>query len=157
MKMFGKNSSNSGATLEAAPTRAKRDVTISNEPKKRPDHVKVETNDATWSIPLTLDEQYTLGQSYEQGTDDEAAMLTAFTETLYQSDEGGAVKLAIEIRLLRPGEVFLTATGNRQRFSKSGTVRFDEIGLTLCTWLAEAQTRPDLVADLVAALADDRG
>ena len=151
MKIFSKNSNS-----DVAPTGGKRDVTIVNAPRKRPDHVRVETRDSTWTIPLTLDEQYVLGQAYEQGTDDEAAMLTAFTETIYQGDGGGAVQLTVEIKPIRPGEVYLTASGSGHRFKKAETMGYEDIGRTLCEWIAESQSRKELVSDLLAALADEK-
>ena len=151
MKMFSKNSD-----ADVAPTGGKRDVTIVNAPRKRPDHVRVETHDSTWSIPLTLDEQYVLGQAYEQGPDDEAAMLTAFTETIYQGDGGGAVRLTVEIKPVRPGEVHLMASGSGRRFNKADTLRYEDIGRTVCEWIVESQSRKELVSDLVAALADEK-
>jgi hypothetical protein len=151
MKMYSKNSNS-----EVAPTGGKRDVTIANAPRKRPDHVRVETHDSTWSIPLTLDEQYILGQAYEQGPNDEAAMLTAFTETIYQGDGGGAVRLTVEIKPVRPGEVHLTASGSGHRFNKADTLRYEDLGRTLCEWIVESQSRKELVSDLVAALADEK-
>ena len=161
MKMFGKNSSNSDEALETAPAGAKRDVTIVHKTTKRPDHVVAETRDAVWRIPLTLDEQFDLGRAYQDLADgDEAKMLSAFTELLYQGSEGDAVKLAVEIRLMRPGEVFLSASGNGrvsgQRFYESATVRYEDVGRTVCEWIAEAQSRKELVADLVAAMPGDR-
>jgi hypothetical protein len=151
MKMFSKN-----CDSDVAPTGGKRDVTIVNAPRKRPDHVRVETHDSTWTIPLTLDEQYILGQAYQKDIDDEAAMLTAFTETIYQGDGGGAVRLTVEIKPVRPGEVHLTASGSGRRFNKADTLRYEDIGRTLCEWIVESQSRKELVSDLVAALADEK-
>jgi hypothetical protein len=160
--MFSKNSSNSDATLETAPGSAKRDVTIAHKTTKRPDHLVAETRDAVWRIPLTLDEQFDLGRAYQELADgDEAQMLSAFTESLYQGSEGDAVKLTIEVRLIRPGEVFLSASGSGrvsgQHFRESATVRYEDVGRTVCEWIAESQSRKELVADLVSALSDDRG
>jgi hypothetical protein len=157
--MFGKNSSNSDAVLETASAGAKRDVTIVHKTTKRPDHVVAETCDTVWRIPLTLEEQFDLGRAYQDLADgDEAQMLAAFTEILYQGSESDAVKLAVEIRLMRPGEVFLSASGNGrvsgQRFYESATVRYEDVGRTVCGWIAESQSRKELVADLVAALSD---
>ncbi|MFT4504595.1 hypothetical protein [Caballeronia sp. 15711] len=151
MKMFSKNSDS-----DVASTGGKRDVTIVNAPRKRPDHVRVESHDSIWTIPLTLDEQYILGQAYEQGTDDEAAMLTAFTETIYQGDGGGTARLTVEIKPIRPGEVHLMASGSGARFKKADTLRYEDIGRTLCEWIVEAQSRKELVSDVVAALAEEK-
>jgi len=157
MKIFGKDSSNSDATPETASVGAKRDVTIVHKTTKRPDHVVAETHDAVWKIPLTLDEQFDLGRAYQELADgDEAQMLRSFTEAIYQGDEGGAARLAVEIRLVRPGEVFLSANGSGPRFVKSDTVRYEDVGRTICEWIVEAQSRKELVADLVAALGDDQ-
>lgn len=148
MKMFSKSSSNSNAT---AATGVKRDVTLCDEPKKRPDHVRAETDDCTWKIPLTLDEQFDLGKVYEGGDfDDEAGMLKRFTETIYQ---GTALTLNMELRPSNPGEIFLKASTGHH-FRKSGVVRYEEVGRTICEWIAESQPRQDLISDLVSALAD---
>ena len=157
MKMFGKNSNS-----DAMPAGAKRDVTIVHEMTKRPDHLVAETRDCTWKIPLTLEEQFDLGRVYQELADgDEAQMLSAFTESLYQGSDGDAVKLTVEVILMRPGEVSLRASGNGRvsghRFQDSATVRYEDVGRTVCEWIAEAQSRKELVADLVAALADDQG
>jgi hypothetical protein len=150
MKMFSKISK-SDSTPETVPG-AKRDVSIVHKATKRPDHVLAETHDSTWKIPLTLDEQYTLGQAYERGTDNEQQMLSEFTESIYQG--GAATQITVEMNLVRPGEVFLKAS-SRHRFNRSNTVRYEDIGRTVCEWIAEAQTRKELVADLVAALEAD--
>lgn len=153
MKMFSKNSSNSDTTLETAPTGAKRDVTIRNEPKKRPDHVRAETDDCVWDIPLTLDEQRDLGGVYESGDfGDEAQMLERFTETIYQ---GTAAMLSMEIRPSKPGEVFLKASTGHL-FRRSSIVRYKDVGRTICEWIVESQSRKELVADLVAAFPEDQ-
>lgn len=147
MKMFSKQSSNSDATT------GKRDVTIRNEPKKRPDHVVAETHDCTWKIPLTLDEQRNLGEVYENGDfGDETQMLQRFTETIYQST---AATLNIEIRPSKPGEVLLKASAGHL-FRKSGIVRNQEVGQTICAWIMESQPRKELVADLVAAFPEEQ-
>jgi hypothetical protein len=157
MKMFGKNSNS-----DAAPAGAKRDVTIVHKTTKRPDHLVAETAECTWKIPLTLEEQFDLGRAYQELADgDEAQMLSAFTESLYQGSDGGAVMLTIEVRLMRPGDISLRASGNGRvsghRFQESATVRYEDVGRTICEWIAESQSRKELVADLVAALADDQG
>lgn len=156
MKMFSKTGSNSDAA-----TGAKRDVTIVHKTTKRPDHLVAETRDAVWRIPLTLDEQFDLGKAYQELADgDEAKMLSAFTESLYQGSEGGAIKLTVEVGLMRPGEVSLRASGtgrvSGQRFQKSATVRYEDVGWTVCEWIAESQSRKELVADLVTALSEDQ-
>ncbi|KFX63825.1 hypothetical protein KBK24_0119160 [Burkholderia sp. K24] len=161
MGIFSKNCSNSDVVLETASASAKRDVTIVHKTTKRPDHLVAETRDAVWRIPLTLEEQFDLGRAYQELADgDEAQMLSAFTESLYQGSEGDAVKLAVEIRLMRPGEVFLSASGNGrvsgQRFYESATVRYEDVGRTVCEWIAQSQSRKELVADLVAALSGDQ-
>jgi hypothetical protein len=157
MKLFSKNS-NSDTTTDSA----KRDVTIVKEAPKRPDHLVAETDECTWKIPLTLEEQFDLGRAYQELADgNEAQMLSAFTESLYQGSEGDAVKLTIEVSLMRPGEVSLRASGNGRvsghRFQEFATVRYEDVGRTVCEWIAESQSRKELVADLVAALADDQG
>lgn len=151
MKIFSKNGNSSDAA-----TGSKRDVTISNEPKKRPDHVRAETDDCIWKIPLTLDEQRNLGEVYEIGDfGDETQMLARFTETIYQNT---AATLNIEIRPSKPGEALLTANAGHL-FRKSGIVRHEEICRTICAWIVESQPRKELVADLVAAFTehDERG
>lgn len=161
MGIFSKNSSNSDVVLETASASAKRDVSIVHKTTKRPDHLVAETRDAVWRIPLTLEEQFDLGRAYQELADgDEAQMLSAFTESLYQGGEGDAVKLTLEVMLMRPGEVSLRASGNGrvsgQRFYESATVRYEDVGRTVCEWIAESQSRKELVADLVAALSDDQ-
>jgi len=129
---------------------AKRDVTISNEPKKRPDHVTVETDDCTWKIPLTLEEQYSLGQAYEAGTNDEAQMLKSFVESLYQAT---AVKLSLELTPVRPGEVHVRGQAGHSKYSD--TVAYEDVGRTICEWVVKYQSRKELIADLVAAMPED--
>ena len=93
MKMFSKN-----GDADAMPAGAKRDVSIAHKTTKRPDHLVAETAECTWKIPLTLDEQFDLGRVYQELADgDEAQMLSAFTESLYQGGEGDAVKLTVEV------------------------------------------------------------
>jgi len=156
MKMFSKN-----GDADAMPAGAKRDVSIAHKTTKRPDHLVAETAECKWKIPLTLDEQFDLGRVYQELADgDEAQMLSAFTESLYQGGEGDAVKLTVEVILMRPGEVSLRASGNGRvsghRFQDSATVRYQDVGRTVCEWIAEAQSRKELVADLIAALGDDQ-
>ncbi len=148
MSIFNKQSSK----LDPETAGAKRDVTIVNEPKKRPDHVRVESHDCAWSIPLTLDEQYDLGQVYENGFNyEEREMLRNFVEGMYLAS---SARIAMEITLVRPGEVNLKATSGLT-FKKARTVRYEEIGQVVCEWIVEAQSRKDLVADLVASIPVD--
>lgn len=104
--MFNKQ----GSKPDADTTGAKRDVTIVNEPKKRPDHVRVESHDCAWSIPLTLEEQYDLGQVYENGFNyEEREMLRNFVEGMYAAT---AARITLEIKPMRPGEVSLKASSD---------------------------------------------
>ncbi|WP_175796577.1 hypothetical protein [Burkholderia anthina] len=146
MKMFSKNGGNSDMAIAPA---AKRDVTISDEPKKRPDHVRVESDECTWKIGLTLEEQFSLGQAYERGTDDEEQLLETFVESLYQSS---AATLRIEIRPSRPGEVMLQASGDSHFRKSEFGVKYSEVAGLIYEWLAASQPREALVADLIASL-----
>ncbi|NML99649.1 hypothetical protein HHL24_17115 [Paraburkholderia sp. RP-4-7] len=154
MKLFNKNS-NSDTTTDSA----KRDVTITAEAPRLPSHVVAETDDARWKIPLTLDEQYHLAHEYERGVSDEARVLRDFLELMYQGSDGGAVRLTVEIKLEGPGEVSLVATpsghGSVSR-AVAPSMKYADVGRHILGWVAEAQTRPDLVADLVASLADEQ-
>jgi len=147
MSIFSKQSSKQ----DTESTSAKRDVTISNEPKKRPDHVRAETADCTWKLPLTIEEQSSLSFAYEEGVDDEEQMLRFFTESIYQTSEC----LSVEMKPFRPGEVHLR--GNCGHLFKSvKTVPYAEVGQVLCEWVMKAQRRKELVADLVASFPEDQ-
>lgn len=147
MKMFAKTPSNPDATVETPPASPKRDVTLVNKPKKRPDHVCVESDDCTWKIGLTLEEQYDLGGAYEHGVDDEKMMLETFVERMYQSS---AVRLTVEIKPVRPGKVFLTVSSGAH-FRAAETVSYDDVGQVIGEWIVKSQPRKELIADLVAA------
>lgn len=146
MNIFNKLGSNS----EAASAGIKRDVTIVIEPKKRPDHVRAETSDCTWKIPLTLEEQFDLGQVYEGANfDDETSMLERFTETVYQNT---AATLNIEIRPSNPGHVFMKANAGHHFRDSRAAVSYDDVAQTVYKWIVQSQPRRDLISDLVSAL-----
>ncbi|UVE64753.1 hypothetical protein L2Y90_12935 [Burkholderia pyrrocinia] len=128
-------------------TGAKRDVTIRNEPKKRPDHVIAETDDAQWTIPLTIDEQSDLAYAYEELRVPEQSMLETFVQGVYGNS---AAKLSIELRPHSPGKVTITAGRNLK------TLAYADVGETILRWILEAQSRKDLVADLVAAIPTEK-
>ncbi|MCA8003149.1 hypothetical protein [Burkholderia metallica] len=140
MKMFSKTNDKEEGTVVVG---VKRDVTIHNEPKKRPDHVIAETDDARWKLPLTIEEQSDLAYAYEDLRVPELEMLETFTQGVYGSS---AVKLSIELAPYSPGKVIITAG------RKFKTLAYADVGKTILGWILEAQSRKDLVADLVAAL-----
>ncbi len=146
MKIFSKANEKNGA---AAATDSKRDVTISNEPKKRPDHVRAETADCTWKLPLTIDEQSNLAYAYERGIggDEEEQVLGSFIERVY---EESAEKLTVDIKPWAPGEVRMEAKCGHL-FNGLKVVPYAEVGQVICEWVTKSQHRPELVADLVAA------
>lgn len=141
MKMF------SMANEKTEANGAKRDVTIHNEPKKRPDHVIAETDDAQWKIPLTIEEQSDLAYAYEDLQVPEQAMLETFIQGVYGNS---AVKLSIELMPHSPGKV-IVAAGRKYK-----TLAYADVGETILGWILEAQSRKDLVADLVAVLPGDQ-
>ncbi|KVF47974.1 hypothetical protein WJ13_18490 [Burkholderia seminalis] len=137
MKMFSK------ANDKTEANGAKRDVTIHNEPKKRPDHVIAETDHARWKIPLTIEEQSDLAYAYEDLQVPEQTMLETFIQGVYGNSAG---KLSIDLIPHSPGKVTIT-TG--RSFS---TLAYADVGETILRLILEAQSRKDLVADLVAAI-----
>lgn len=140
MKMFSKANDKEESVVVSG---MKRDVTIHNEPKKRPDHVIAETDDAQWKIPLTIEEQAELAYAYEELRVPEQEMLETFTQGVYGSS---AVKLSIELMPHSPGKV-IVAAGRKYK-----TLTYADVGETILGWILEAQSRKDLVADLVAVL-----
>jgi hypothetical protein len=144
VKMFSKTNSNAEGT--------KRDVTIVNEPKKRPDHVQAETADCTWKLPLTIEEQSSLSFTYEEGVDDEEQMLGFFVESVYQAS---AEQLTVEMKPFRPGEVWLRGSCGHL-FKAVKTVPYAEVGQVLCEWILKSQRRKELVADLNAAFPEEQ-
>jgi hypothetical protein len=148
MSIFSKQ----GNKQDATSTGTKRDVTIINEPKKRPDHVRAETADCTWKLPLTIEEQSSLSHSYEEGVEDEEQMLGFFVESVYQAS---AEQLTVEMKPYRPGEVWIRASSGHH-FREMKTVPYADVGHVLCEWILKSQRRKELVADLVAMLPDER-
>jgi hypothetical protein len=158
MKMFGKNT---GST-DAASNGAKRDVTLS-EPQKRPDHVRVESDECTWKIGLTLDEQHSLGSAYEWNENngefdknyrDEASFLRMFTERIYREC---AKTITLEIKPIEPGKVSLKVESNNPNFSAEidgshQTISYGEVGALILKWIEVSQSRKELIADLVTSL-----
>lgn len=157
MKMFSKSSSNADTTANA-----KRDVTLS-EPTKRPDHVRVETDECTWKIGLTLDEQHSLGSAYEwnerhgefdKNFRDEESFLEMFTERLYREC---AETITLEIKPFEPGKVFLKVESSNPHFSSEidgshQNVSYSEVGALILKWIEVSQSRKELIADLVTSL-----
>ncbi len=158
MKLFSKNSNSDTATAGA-----KRDVTIVKEAPKRLTSVTVETEDARWTINLTLEEIGRLGAEFEalamgRGRGTEPEIMENFTRRMYQGSEGSATTLTIELKPHGPGEISLRATaGSHQSMSRAFTeLRYEEVGRHILQCFAECQARPELVADLVASLADEK-
>ncbi|PQV52923.1 hypothetical protein [Paraburkholderia sp. BL21I4N1] len=158
MNLFSKSSN-----IDAAATGAKRDVTISNEPRtKRPDHVRVETDAVTWKIGLTLDEQRDLGSAYEWNERngefdkhfrDEESFLEMFTNRLYQSC---AETITLVIKPCEPGKVHIDVESSNSNFtseinSPRPVVSYDEVGTLILKWIEVSQSRKELIADLVTS------
>lgn len=144
----------------AETTSAKRDVTLS-EPKKRPDHVRVETDECTWKIGLTLDEQHALGSAYEwserngefdKNFRDEESFLRMFTERLYREC---AETITLEIKPIEPGKVRMEVKSSNPNFTSEidgshQTVSYGEVGALILKWIEVSQSRQELIADLVS-------
>ncbi|KFG94407.1 hypothetical protein GQ56_0126485 [Burkholderia paludis] len=141
MKMFSK------ANDKTEANGAKRDVTIHNEPKKRPDHVIAETDDAQWKIPLTIEEQSDLAYAYEELRAPEQEMLETFVECIYGAT---AVKLNIDIVPKSPGKVRISVGRGIH------VVEYADVGEIVLRGILEAQSRKELVADLVATFPDEQ-
>jgi hypothetical protein len=127
-------------------------VTFSDEPKKRPDHVRVETDECTWKIGLTLDEQHELGAAYEKGIDDEKSFLSLFTDRIYRSC---ANTLTVEFKPCEPGKVSLSVSADNPNFSSDIdyahlAVSYGDVGALILKLIEVSQSRKELIADLVS-------
>ncbi|WP_321899145.1 hypothetical protein [Paraburkholderia heleia] len=102
MKMFSKSSNTGAASISA-----KRDVTLCDESPKRPDHVRVESDECTWKIGLTLDEQHSLGSAYEwnerNGEFDKNFRIVAISEMLDGARRRGFANTGILLTLAASG------------------------------------------------------
>ncbi|MBN3771189.1 hypothetical protein [Burkholderia sp. Se-20378] len=151
MKMFSKTNDKAESAVVMG---VKRDVTISDEPKKRPDHVRVESDECTWKIGLTLDEQHELGSAYERGINDEESFLSLFADRIYRSC---ANTLTVEFKPCEPGKVSLSVSADNPNFAAEGdrahlTVPYREVGALIVQLIEKSQSRKDLISDLVTSL-----
>jgi hypothetical protein len=159
MKLFSKNSSS-----ETAQAGAKRDVTIVKEAPNRPTSVTVETDDARWTINLTLEEIGRLGAEFEllesgRGRGTEPEIMEIFIERMFQGSEGEATELVITLKPNGPGELSFSAkpVGRHGEISRPfAALKYSEVGMHVLRCFAEAQARPELVSDLIASLADEQ-